>query len=71
VISSAGIDFLDRGVLEALRAGLHLPRPPASYGAVSGLVPLWVEFHHNVRSPSIIKVLSPSERPRLARTDDD
>jgi TonB family protein len=71
VISSAGIDFLDRGVLEALRAGLRLPRPPASYGAVSGLVPLWIEFHHNVRSTPVIKVLSPSERPRLTLTQDD
>jgi TonB family protein len=71
VIGSAGIDFLDRGVLEALRAGVRLPRPPASYGAVAGLVPLWIEFHHNVRSTSLIRVLSPSERPRLARTEDN
>jgi TonB family protein len=71
VIGSAGIDFLDRGVIEALRAGVRLPHPPDAYGRVAGLVPLWIEFHHNVRSTSLIKVLSPSERPRLPRTQAD
>jgi hypothetical protein len=67
VVGSAGIDFLDRGVMDALRAGTRLPRPPASYREVGGLTALWIEFHHNVRRTSIIKVLSPSERPQLLR----
>lgn len=71
VVGSAGIDFLDQGVMEALRAGVRLPRPPASYREVEGLTALWIEFHHNVRRTSIIKVLSPSERPQLLRAAND
>jgi TonB family protein len=66
VVSSAGIDFLDRGVLDALRAGRQLPGPPAgAYGKVAGLVPLWIEFHHRVREASDVRVLWPREHPQL------
>jgi TonB family protein len=66
VVSSAGIDFLDRGALDTLQAGRQFPDPPAgAYGSVAGLVAVWIEFHHRVREPSDVRVLWPRERPQL------
>jgi TonB family protein len=51
VVASAGIDFLDRGALEALQAGTQLPGPPDDFVPRAGLVPVLIEFHHTVKRP--------------------
>jgi hypothetical protein len=71
LVTSAGIDFLDTGAMAALAAGLRLPDPPEDYVAVSGLVPLLVEFRHTVRRPGApapppdVRVLNPKEQPQI------
>jgi TonB family protein len=62
VLGSAGIDFLDEGVLKALPPDLKLPVPPPAYIRHPGLVPVDVEFIHNVHIPSGVRVLRPLPR---------
>jgi hypothetical protein len=57
-VASAGIDFLDAGVLEALKPGDRLPAPPESLVRSPGaLIPIWIEFQHRVGSPGDVRVL--------------
>ena len=61
VISSAGIDFLDRGAMLALQNGTRLPGPPGAQ-VKTGPMPLLIEFHHTVRKPPDVQVMLPSAR---------
>jgi TonB family protein len=56
VISSAGIDFLDRGALAALKPGTRLAEPPPAF--VRQPRPLFVEFQHHLGD---LRVLRPRE----------
>jgi TonB family protein len=57
VLSSSGMEILDRTVLAALKQGLHLPRPPAALGEEAGLVPLRLVFLHSVRGANDVRVI--------------
>ena len=57
VVSSSGLDILDRNVLAALKQGMHLPRPPAALGEVAGLVPLRLMFLHSARGANDVRVI--------------
>jgi TonB family protein len=58
-VSSAGIDFLDRNALDAVRPGMRLPPPPTSYTASAGGTFMFVAFQHHLGE---VHVLRPRER---------
>jgi TonB family protein len=61
IVSPAGIDFLDEGVLAALPIGMQLPEPPRAFSPKPGLVPVWIEFLHRVRAPSGLHIVKLTE----------
>jgi hypothetical protein len=58
---SAGIEFLDEGVMKALPPGLRFPPPPPAFVRHPGLIPVDVEFVHNVRGSNGIRMVGPRE----------
>jgi TonB family protein len=59
MINSAGIDFLDRNVLEAVKPGMRLPPPPPGYANSPGGTFMFVAFQHHLGE---VHVLRPKER---------
>jgi TonB family protein len=59
VINSAGLDFLDRNVIEAVKPGMRLPPPPPGYANSPGGAFMFVAFHHHLAE---VHVLRPKER---------
>ena len=59
MLSSAGIDFLDRNVTEAIKPGLRLPPPPPGYANSPGGAFLFVAFQHHLGE---VEVRRPKER---------
>jgi TonB family protein len=61
LLASAGIDFLDEGVLKVLSPGLQFPPPPPALVKHPGLIPVDLEFTHNVRGFDGIRMVGPHE----------
>jgi TonB family protein len=58
VESTSGSSFLDGSALQAITAGMRLPRPPQSLGQVAGMVPLRIAFVHRFRGEHDLQVLA-------------
>ena len=58
VETSSGSTFLDGSALQAITAGMRLPRPPASLGQVAGMIPLRIAFMHRFRGEHDLQVLA-------------
>ena len=61
VLTSAGLELLDEGVRKALQPGKRFPPPPPAFVRRPGLIPVDLEFLHNVRAPSNVHTLRPGE----------
>jgi protein TonB len=57
VETTSGSTFLDGSALQAVTAGMRLPRPPASLGEVAGLVPVRLAFLHRFRGEHDVQVV--------------
>jgi hypothetical protein len=58
VMSSAGIDFLDGGVVAALKPGIRLPQPPKAFMSGPGPATVFVSFLHRAGE---VRVRRPQE----------
>ena len=63
VLTSAGYTYLDDTAMDALKPGIHLPAPPAVFAQRPGLVPIFVEFVHNVGDPGNVHVVELGDEP--------
>ena len=55
MINSAGIDFLDRNVLEAVKPGMRLPPPPPGYANSPGGTFMFVAFQHHLGEVHVLR----------------